>query len=700
MPYSSEQLLARRDQILEAVARVAAVLRTAPSWEQGVPEVLAILGQATGVSRVYIFSVRTDETGRQIARQLYEWAAPGVEPQIDVPELQHIDMVADGYQRWIDLLSAGHTIAGNVEDFPESERPLLEMQGILSMVLAPLFSGERWWGLIGFDACENRKEWSKAEVDVLRIAAESIGGAMHNQAREREMRRRVELLTEAVVELDADCRIRYVNPAWQALVGIAPSKSVGQRLVEFVHADDRAAVELQFKSLAGEGDARIEVRLQRPDGELRWVTLAMETMPEGGVVCAAHDFTAWRERADALAAAQARSQFLAKMSHEIRTPLNAILGLTYLAAQGGSHGSPTEHLRKIDRATRNMLATVNDILDFAKIEAQALVLEQAPFSLKAMIEGLHAAIAPMADRQGLAWTIDVAPDVPDALVGDAYRVEQILTNLCGNAVKFTEAGHVRLRVGLDAADAAQVTLRFEVEDSGIGMDEEQAAGVFAPFHQVQNETTRRFGGSGLGLTITKYLAETMGGHVAVRSTPGVGSTFTAKIVVARDVARGSVSTHPAPMRVPSTESTAGESPSAMASQPLVGLRVLVAEDNTLNQVVIRHLLERFGATPVIAENGALALEAYEKDGPFDLVLMDVQMPVMDGLEAARRLRELPGGQRVWIVAITANVTPEDRARCFAAGMDEFIPKPIEPSELREILASRVGRPRLPAARTT
>jgi CheY-like chemotaxis protein len=286
--------------------------------------------------------------------------------------------------------------------------------------------------------------------------------------------------------------------------------------------------------------------------------------------------------------------------------------------------------------------------------------------------------------------MDVDQALPEMLVGDAHRIEQILMNLCSNAVKFTEKGSVALRVALDSGTSERLTLRFQVKDTGIGMNEEQASRIFSPFQQAENNTSRRFGGSGLGLSISRYLAEAMHGELTVRSAQGIGSTFTARIEVERFV--GNVDAAPAPtVETPKV--------SASTDKPLAGIRVLVAEDHALNQVVIRHLLQRFGAEPVIAENGEKALEAFQAQGPFDLVLMDVQMPVMDGLEATHRLRELPGGDDTWIIAITANVTPEDRARCFEAGMDDFIPKPIEAAEFAALLSERVGVSRLGNARS-
>ncbi|MFM9030909.1 MAG: PAS domain-containing protein, partial [Opitutaceae bacterium] len=248
------------------------------------PEALALLGRATGVSRVYIFDVAESAAGGKIVSQRFEWVAEGVTPQIDVPELQGLDLIEAGFERWGADLAAGRAVFGDVEDFPASERPLLEMQQILSILIQPIFAGDRWWGFMGFDACSTRQEWSRVEVDTLRIAARTISGAIHQQDRETEMRRRVELLSEAVIDTGPDGAIRYVNAAWRNLLGSEPQSAIGRPLGDFVHAEDTGVLErtIDEAQRAG-GPARGELRLRRADGTGCTVVLAVTPLPHGGL---------------------------------------------------------------------------------------------------------------------------------------------------------------------------------------------------------------------------------------------------------------------------------------------------------------------------------------------------------------------------------------------------------------------------------
>ncbi len=687
MSLPPELLLKRRDAILDAVSRVADVMAASGPWERRVPDALAFLGRATGVSRVYIFDVTTGPTGRVVVNQRFEWVADGVTPQIDVPELQGVDLIEAGFTRWGEELAAGRAVFGDIDDFPASERPLLEMQQILSILIQPIFAGERWWGFMGFDACASLQAWSKVEVDTLRIAARTIGGAIHRQGRDLEMRRRVELLSETVIDTGADGVIRYVNEAWRELLGYDPASAPGQPLARFVHADDAPMLERLLREAGGPVAAsRTELRLVRKDGSERRAFLAVAPLPEGGLVCAAHDITAWREREAALAASRAKSDFLASMSHEIRTPLNAILGLAYLAARGDLPEPQAGHLRKIERASRSLLATINDVLDFSKIEANAMTLESEPFSIAALVAGVESVVLPLARKQQLAWSVEVGRDVPDVLLGDAVRLEQVLVNLAANAVKFTESGSVSVRVALQSADSDRATIRFEVTDTGIGMTEEQAAKIFETYRQAETGTARRYGGTGLGLSIARHLVQAMGGTISVRSMPSAGSTFTATVPLSRAAL-------PAGAEAPRPS---GQRNLAAPPPPegfLRGRRILVAEDNDFNQEVFREIIGRTGAEVVIAPDGAQAVARWREPGKFDLILMDMHMPEMDGLEATRSIRRLePNGTRIPIVALTANVTPEDREKCRDAGMDDFLSKPVVPDVLISRLADWLGTP--------
>ncbi len=371
-------------------------------------------------------------------------------------------------------------------------------------------------------------------------------------------------------------------------------------------------------------------------------------------------------QAEAERANRAKSDFLASMSHEIRTPMNAILGLTHLALE--SDGQPQhDYLEKIRQAGQHLYQLLNDVLDLSKIEAGRMDLTLAPFAPRALVEQIVDTLTMQARVKQLRLDVRVAPDVPDRLVGDSVRIMQILVNLVGNAVKFTETGGVVVEVATALGDGGQTTLRLTVSDSGIGMTPVQRQRIFGAYAQADASVTRRFGGTGLGLSITRRLVELMQGEIRVTSEVGTGSVFTVELplAVAAQAAPGAM-TVPRDLRFD-------------------GRRILVVEDNPVNQLITRELLERRGAVVEVADNGRIALDMAAA-GDFDLVLMDVMMPEMDGLEATRRLRAMPGTAALPIIGLTANVDRSDLDACLAAGMNAHVGKPIVPDELFARLA--------------
>ncbi|MDB5448467.1 MAG: sensor histidine kinase/response regulator, partial [Phenylobacterium sp.] len=368
---------------------------------------------------------------------------------------------------------------------------------------------------------------------------------------------------------------------------------------------------------------------------------------------------------EAEAANRAKSAFLATMSHEIRTPLNGVLGMAQAMALGELEPAQRERLAVIRHSGEGLLALLNDLLDLSKIEAGKLTLEDGEFDISELAKGAYATFEAVADSKGLDFQLTVQPSARGRYRGDPMRVRQILYNLLSNALKFTDHGGVEVVVGRRAGQ-----LQIKVRDTGIGMRAEHQKQLFHAFEQAEASTTRRYGGTGLGLAICRDLTELMNGRISVRSEPGVGSSFTVALPLPRIEEAA-----PAPGRRRSAQSWADA-----AERPL---RVLAAEDNSVNQLVLKTLLGHVGVEPVLVFDGRAAVEAWARE-PWDLILMDVQMPVMDGLTAAAEIRareKAEGRARTPIVALTANAMDHQVARYVAAGMDGFVAKPIEASRL-------------------
>jgi PAS domain S-box-containing protein len=436
-------------------------------------------------------------------------------------------------------------------------------------------------------------------------------------------------------------------------------------------------VEEQVRSRV-EMAARFEPHLferTRPDGTV--IEIRGMPVPGRGFVTTYTDITkrATAERELGIAkgiaevANQSKGEFLANMSHEIRTPMNAIIGLAHLVLKTELAPRQRDYIMKMQSSSEHLMGIINDVLDFSKVEAGKLDIEKADFELEGLLDHVDSLLTEKCTDKGLELVFDIAPDVPRFLVGDSLRLGQILINFANNAVKFTERGEVAVLARIQERGDQDVLLRFEVRDTGIGLTEEQMGRLFQSFQQADSSTTRKFGGTGLGLAISRKLAGLMGGEVGVHSEVGVGSTFWF-------TARVGTCTRETPCAVP-------QAPSVCLAA-IQGARILLVEDNDINQIVASELLQDAGFVVDIAENGQVALDRID-EGRYELVLMDMQMPVMDGISATREIRRLERHRTLPIVAMTANAMTQDRQRCLDAGMNDFLSKPIEPDEVWAIL---------------
>ena len=546
---------------------------------------------------------------------------------------------------------------------------------------------------------EREREWHQAQIAAMARVVTAREEALNRL--QRIAGRVPGIVFELRRHPDGRYSVPYANEALREIYRIGPAQveeDAGEMFAA-VHPEDRIQLRLLLEESArGLTPWRQEYRLQPSAEAERW--LQVDALPraetDGSVLWHGYiadisarkaieaEINLYRHRLEDLvysrtaelaqardaaeAASRAKSVFLANMSHELRTPLNGIMGMTALALRAASDERQIDQLNKSLGASRHLLAVINDILDISKIEAERMTLEERNFSLPELFDETLRMQEDAARTKGLALLFEISPELPGILCGDPLRVRQVLLNFIGNAIKFSERGEIRVRAVPVEEDSASVLLRLEVSDQGIGIDERQRERLFRPFSQADDSSTRRHGGTGLGLIISLRIVRLMGGDVGVDSTPGVGSRFWATLRLRRAL-DATDATDAAESGAPR------EAAATVLAQEFAGCRVLVAEDDPVNQEVAVFLVEGVGLVADLAADGRQAVDM-TLAGAYDLVLMDVQMPQLNGLDAAREIRRAAGFAHLPIIALTANAFNEDREECLRAGMNDHIGKPV------------------------
>lgn len=622
--------------------------------------------------------------GDGIWRCMVEWTAP------DVPGggLGRISTAAGGWM--LRELLEGHTVRfrepGEVPDVLSREQ--LRRRGVTAGLATPLLGEDgNVEGVLCFEQCSSSREWTSAEVDFILSLANILLSAYNSFTLREQLKVQHEQLTtildairDTIYIADMDSyEILFANKATLDAFG---TDTVGSRCYERFQGLDapcpycsNSIIRHSDEPYVWEHENKVLGQVfQVTDRRIRWTNGRTARFSLSANITEILDSKRGREEAER--ANQAKGSFLATMSHEIRTPMNGILGLSYLALLHAPNEQMRSYLDKIHGTANNLLGILNDILDFSKIEAGKLALENVVFRLSEELRSVETVVGVQAEDKGLLLRVDMDPALPDCFWGDPLRIRQVCINLCGNAIKFTHTGGIDIVVTLVERRLSDVLVRFTVKDSGIGLPPDQVARLFKRFSQAEVSTARRYGGTGLGLAISKELAELMGGRLEVRSEQGCGSEFSFTI----------------PLRPADPVDTPLGAPVSGPGVPHAGGNILVVEDNDINQEIAVELLTKKGYAVTVAVDGEAACRLC-KERHFDLILMDILMPGMDGFEATRRIRAsgLPHNARAPIIAMTANALSQDREKSLAAGMNDHIAKPFEPERLYEAVARWLGR---------
>lgn len=572
----NEEKLTRKDRLLQGIAFANRTVISENNVQDAFNNALKILGEAALVDRLYIFRhCEVPDTGEMYCTPLYEWTAPDVEAQINNPALKKLSYSRFGSLEFYENLSSGKSLSYIIKDLSPEEQISFIDSNIKSIILVPIMIDSKYWGFVGFDDCTTEREWSKNEELILITLASTLGAIIKRNSMQEELQKKNSQLDLALINAEA--------------------------------------------------------------------------------------------------AARAKSEFLALMSHEIRTPMNGVIGMTGLLLDSDLNEEQKEFVDTIRLSGDQLLVIINDILDFSKIESDKLELENQPFNLRDCIEDSLDLLASAASEKQLDLAYMIENGTPNSINGDVTRLRQILTNLVGNAVKFTESGEVIVSVSAQVADNGMYELKFAIRDTGIGIPGDKMHRLFQSFTQVDSTTTRNFGGTGLGLVISKRLAEMMGGKMWVESEVGKGSVFYFTIVAQNIPVQSKVYLSVQP-------------------QQLFQKRILIVDDNDTNLKILKVQSENWGMIPAVVNSSVEALELMKSGTRFDLAVLDYHMPVMNGIELAAEIRKTKHGKNLPLIILTSMGKRYNSINQEQLKLSAFLSKPIKQAHLYETIISVLSGP--------